>query len=450
MPMQPNLFENPEVQKQRKNTQESYEQFIEELREDIKEDYESDYLSEAFQEELSSIIFLPILNEYGPLKFYWLNLIEKLVETMAIFEEDIQEDNDLIGYFSDSDLLGPVVDLLEAGMTAEEVLHSLIGIQELQIVSFFNLHINESSWQPEGPVSYIPVPELGDKNGVIFLRDQGLIYETDFADGDVLPIVGFFPETGELQIMVEDKVQSLSPKDYNHKYIEKIRVNPGVLEDGSLDTSFFSKIDQAIDRLKKTTPEMLHVFNTYTKVLVPLYQKELVSFSMQVLPGYSSINFRDRDDVDLMDDLLHENGHHFLNNLLEGEEELIYEDDEKIFYSPWRQALRPVRGVYHAQLTFYWAYLLFKKLSLSESTKSVFTSDETQKIYFRFLEEYLYLKRCHSELEDAFNKDKISEEGMFFVNEILKEIKECEGTFSEIKLRLSNTEEINRLEKEII
>jgi len=89
---------------------------------------------------------------------------------------------------------------------------------------------------------------------------------------------------------------------------------------------------------------------------------------MQSLPGYSSLNMFDRDQIDLMDDLLHENGHHYLNTFL-NHQDLINEDDDKIYYSPWRKALRPVRGIYHATFTFFWALELFYQLDGASEKK---------------------------------------------------------------------------------
>ena len=87
----------------------------------------------------------------------------------------------------------------------------------------------------------------------------------------------------------------------------------------------------------------------------------------------------------------------FWNFLLEGEEEIIFEDDDKIFYSPWRKSLRPIRGIFHGTATFYVAYRVFKELSFLQDIESFFTSEEISKIYFRFLEESILLKYCYLE-----------------------------------------------------
>jgi HEXXH motif-containing protein len=75
----------------------------------------------------------------------------------------------------------------------------------------------------------------------------------------------------------------------------------------------------------------------------------------------------DRDDLDLIDDLIHENSHHHLNLLLR--KQVLYRGDQnrEIFYSPWRRSLRPLRGILHATFTFTIGAMLFERLSSFEA-----------------------------------------------------------------------------------
>jgi HEXXH motif-containing protein len=100
-----------------------------------------------------------------------------------------------------------------------------------------------------------------------------------------------------------------------------------------------------------------------TSRIVPLKASGVVSFSYRHQPGLSFINCFDRDDLDLIDDLVHENSHHHLNLLLR--KYLLYRDDSnrEIFYSPWRRTLRPIRGILHASFTFTMGAVLFERLS---------------------------------------------------------------------------------------
>src|SRR5262249_9467192 len=72
-------------------------------------------------------------------------------------------------------------------------------------------------------------------------------------------------------------------------------------------------------------------------------------------PGVSFINLRGKSLVDLADDLLHETAHHRLH-AIERRHALVSRtaasSDAPRFWSPWRRALRPVRGILHAVYTF--------------------------------------------------------------------------------------------------
>ncbi|MCR9206010.1 MAG: hypothetical protein NXH75_15610, partial [Halobacteriovoraceae bacterium] len=335
--MQKIISESSLFKNHQNNFVDSYDQFLDELREDIREGHESEILSEEFQEEFKEIIFSEDLDSYHPLNFYWLNLIDKLVETIGLFEEEeVSSTEELIGAFSDSDLLGFIVDQLEANVDIETVIDQIFEIQEIQIISFFHLHISLDEWVPTGPVSYQLVSEIGEASGHIFLGpDKKHFYIPEFENDDFIPVCGYFPEADEIQVSVDKEVKVYKSTDFPNSQSGSLFIFPG-LKGESFQTKHFDKVSWASEVIQKVSPALYTVLKKYTSAIVPLYQEEIVSFSMQVLPSYSCINMENRDRVDLIDDLLHENGHHFLNSILEGEEDVIYEDDEKIFYSPWR------------------------------------------------------------------------------------------------------------------
>jgi hypothetical protein len=444
----PLLSENPIFNSLSQNLTESYEQFLGELREDISDEEVSPYLSEDFQEELSFLIRDENLNQYSPLKFYWLNLIDKIVDTLALIEEEIDDSQELIGAFSESDLLGFVIELLEKNNDAAEVLQNVLEIQELQIISFFKLHIAQDTWQPSGPVSYSLTPEIGESNGLLVLGENQTIYNLqEFTNDSIVPIVGYFPKDASIQILVGDDVKTIeaespSPK----KVVQSFSVLPGAPKAQGLVTDHFDKCLRAVDLISKLSPNLAKILQDFTHTITPIYEEEIVSYSMAILPGFSCINMNNRDFVDMIDDLLHENGHHFLNAALEGEEELIYEDDDKIFYSPWRRSLRPIRGLYHGAVTFYWAYRLFKELSLWGELEDNFSKAEIEKIYMRFLEESIMIQRCEEELKKAHELEKVTDFGLKITNTILDEIKNDRDLEEGIKAKLS-PQSIHKLEE---
>lgn len=124
-----------------------------------------------------------------------------------------------------------------------------------------------------------------------------------------------------------------------------------------------ARIARAWRTIRLAWPEGHDVLTLLTSRIVPLQAKGVISFSYRHRPGLSFINCFDRGNLDLIDDLIHENSHHHLNLLLR--KYVMYQGDhnQQIFYSPWRRNLRPVRGILHATFTFTMGALLFQRLS---------------------------------------------------------------------------------------
>ncbi len=187
---------------------------------------------------------------------------------------------------------------------------------------------------------------------------------------------------------------------------------------------FSHKIEIALKVIKKHSPSSWERFVAFTELIVPIKQAELVSYSHQDLPGYSMINLYHRDFVDLMDDLLHENGHHHLNYYL-NLGKLIDEPIDHIYYSPWRRTLRPLRGVYHAYFTFFWAFKLFADLSRSKELDSIwylFSATEKEKIYWRAVEEFHMLNFSFQELKWAKKNGLVYQTGWKLIEEQQREL----------------------------
>ncbi len=123
------------------------------------------------------------------------------------------------------------------------------------------------------------------------------------------------------------------------------------------------RVREAVAAIAQAWPEGHALLALLTCRIVPLKAKGVVSFSYRHRPGISFINIFDRTQLDLIDDLIHENSHHHLNLLLR--KYVLYRGDhnQEIFYSPWRRSLRPLRGILHATFTFTMGALLFEHLS---------------------------------------------------------------------------------------
>lgn len=170
-----------------------------------------------------------------------------------------------------------------------------------------------------------------------------------------------------------------------------------------------ARIGRAWTIIQEAWPEGQEVLALLTARIIPLKAKGVVSFSYRHRPGLSFINCFDRDNLDLIDDLIHENSHHHLNLLLR--KQILYHGDRNqlIFYSPWRRSLRPLRGILHAAFTFTMGAMLFERLSTWASgpggsarwKQAGLTQRDLQRARFRCLEEVESVRYSIQDLEYA-------------------------------------------------
>jgi HEXXH motif-containing protein len=169
------------------------------------------------------------------------------------------------------------------------------------------------------------------------------------------------------------------------------------------------RISRAWRTIQDAWPTGHEVLALLTSRIVPLKARGVVSFSYRHRPGLSFINCFDRDNLDLLDDLIHENSHHHLNLLLR--KYVMYRGDhnQQIFYSPWRKTLRPLRGILHATFTFTIGAMLFERLSSWASgrggaarwKKAGLTQRDLQRARFRCLEEVASVRYSLQDLHYA-------------------------------------------------
>jgi HEXXH motif-containing protein len=170
-----------------------------------------------------------------------------------------------------------------------------------------------------------------------------------------------------------------------------------------------ARIGRAWTTIQESWPKGHEVLALLTTRIIPLKAKGVVSFSYRHRPGLSFINCFDRGNLDLIDDVIHENSHHHLNLLLR--KHIMYQGDhnQQIFYSPWRRSLRPLRGILHATFTFTIGAMLFERLStwasghggLARWKKAGLTSHDLQRARFRCLEEVESVRYSIQDLEYA-------------------------------------------------
>ncbi len=122
------------------------------------------------------------------------------------------------------------------------------------------------------------------------------------------------------------------------------------------------RMRRALAAIASAWPDGDRLLALLTSRIVPLKARGVVSFSYRHRPGLSAINCFDRDQLDLIDDLIHENSHHHLNLLLRKDVMYQHDHNQELFYSPWRRSLRPLRGILHATFTFTMGAMLFERL----------------------------------------------------------------------------------------
>jgi hypothetical protein len=182
-------------------------------------------------------------------------------------------------------------------------------------------------------------------------------------------------------------------------------------------------LDQALSFIKTYLPSDFIRILKYSHTFIPIKDITLVSYSFQFLPGYSFINFYHRDELDLIDDIIHENGHHHLNSYLR-KKSLFNETSERLFFSPWRRSWRPLRGLYHAYFTFFWGYELFFQLQqLFLEKKSELPSwilKYQKKIIRRYHQEKIMLDISYGSLRNAYKAGLIYSDGWEIIQNLHK------------------------------
>ena len=114
-------------------------------------------------------------------------------------------------------------------------------------------------------------------------------------------------------------------------------------------------------------PEAGQEIRRWTRLVIARDEPALVSYSLPSRPGVSFINLRGKRLIDLADDLLHETAHHRLH-AIEETSPLVpsrarpASRTEIRYWSPWRRAQRPVRGILHAWYTFAFRAELFRRI----------------------------------------------------------------------------------------
>jgi len=181
----------------------------------------------------------------------------------------------------------------------------------------------------------------------------------------------------------------------------------------------------ALDIIRSAWPEGGHNLAMLTTRIVPLRARGVVSFSYRHRPGLSFINCFERDQFELIDDLIHENSHHQLNLFLRKATLLQGNRHEEIFYSPWRRSLRPLRGILHATFTFTMGAVLFERLSSNaDRLAQPLSKEDVLRARARCMEEIASVRYSFDDLSWAAKQGWLTAAGVHVVDELKREIKQ--------------------------
>ncbi|MBP7282837.1 MAG: hypothetical protein KBA66_14745 [Leptospiraceae bacterium] len=186
------------------------------------------------------------------------------------------------------------------------------------------------------------------------------------------------------------------------------------------------QIEKAHEYLEAFWQEGFELYSLLTDKVHIIESNGLVSYSHFQEQGISYINFIDRDILESVDDLIHENSHHHLNLILKKYKILKKDLKEDVFYSPWRKSLRPLYAILHATFTFSYGALLFYHIVKSENW--VYTDlpqSYKERANVRFAEETLMVEYSLIDLKWAMDKGYFTKKGISLIESLSKYNKEC-------------------------
>ncbi|MBK23903.1 MAG: hypothetical protein CME70_07855 [Halobacteriovorax sp.] len=384
-----------------------------------------------FPDKLGDIF---IHGPFSSLKVYFTQLLIDIIYINELIFEEVEDE--IFDYWETSDFASIFFSVYEDNIleSSRKVLEKLedhfINYLLLNYTNDFSLHSTIKR-----------MPEIGDFKTFLYLDfNQGL--ELDDENSESLD--NEFVNIKKLN-RTHDIVQVPIPLKKSTLFLR-----PGSKKGEEKKLEFKSKIEHSLSVLDSLAPELYSLLEKFTHTIIALDEPSMVSYSLQNLPGYSSINLFSRDRVDCIDDLIHENGHHYLNYILNSNE-LIVEDSEKAYYSPWRKSPRPLRGIYHGVFTFYWALKLFGSLCLNDKINEFYDDNEVKKIKFRFIEEFYMLSFCQGSLELARKNELITDFGWTLIQNVMDEVRvfKKDVTRVESQLEKAQRDEITKMRESL-
>jgi hypothetical protein len=405
----------------------------------------SEVLDKNFAKEVDAILeSLKEKSIFSPEEFYWVEGLEKLFylaelssEYQETFESSDELEEELFDFFTNTEFFEYFNEAQKNKQNVWESAADIMSIMQNNLLAFYYLQLSDEVEKtfPQ-PLTYFYSPEMGDFGNYYYIKGQLFLRPEK---EDFLRLTAIKGSQFEFQLASGRKELSepsnkmfsfeTAPLKFRLSHFDE-SLNLGDLK---------NKTVKALETIQEYAPNCFNLLRQYSEKVILVKEENVVSYSMQNLPKYSFINIFDRDDIDLIDDFIHENGHHILNSIL-CISELINEDDEKIFYSPWRRSLRPIRGIYHAYCTFYWALELFSEMYDNNFFLNTdYSGEEKLKLIHRIYEEFLFLVETEPVLKQAHDLGKITETGWKIIMEFKELIHKKAYVFNSVKAGLESS-----------
>lgn len=196
-----------------------------------------------------------------------------------------------------------------------------------------------------------------------------------------------------------------------------------------------------------------NLYKLLTNKIILVQSKNLVSYTHFHEQGISYLNILDRNFLETIDDLVHENAHHHLNLILKKYKLIQKEYKEHVFYSPWRRTLRSLYGILHASFTFtYGARLFYEILTSSKLSDSALSKDDVELAKVRFIEETYMLDYSLFDLKWGIKNDLFTKNGIELIETIemnISEYKKLSNKILKTILSKSDTKKLVSLKEEL-
>lgn len=454
------LFSKSHQTKLLKNVEAEYHNFIQDVRDDLKNGFTTDVVDPQFLDQLNDIIHDEIFDQYSPLKFYWMNMLDNLIYIIQLHEEilnseEYNEGNDELSpieeelhhLWQNSDMASTFEELLEEGLPVLEASDQLLPLLENQLISFYVIHINQFQQEFDDAIIYQTNPEIGDFDKRIYIGDQHQYIELDSKPESFpsIPVKAFRPQKNEMTIEIKEEDVAFKIKELKsilNIENKSMTVVPSCEMSVKKEKHILDMLENSFKLLKSISTELYDSTLIFTKTIIPTFDEAMLGHSLQSLPGFSTINFASDLKHEILANIVSENANHYLHTHL-NQGELVHDNNEEEYFSPWNKSPSSIKEIYHDVFTNYFVFELgIKALKANHAKKIKLSKDETLFFQTSMLEKSYQLDFSKSICEKAYKNKRINKAGFEILSQIFKNLESHKKIIqlNENELQNSNSE----------